>query len=47
MVRITRTYEPQPEIAKIYEKLYQDVYKLTYKRLQPVYKKMLELSTRN
>lgn len=47
MVRITKTYEPQPEIAEIYEKLYEDVYKLTYKRLQPVYKKMAELSTRN
>ncbi|MBI9011540.1 MAG: FGGY-family carbohydrate kinase [Clostridiales bacterium] len=46
MVRITKTYEPEAEVAKQYEKLYQQVYKLTYKRLQPVYKKMIELKIR-
>ena len=46
MVRITKTYEPEAEAAKQYEKLYQHVYKLTYKRLQPVYKKMIELKIR-
>lgn len=46
MVQITKTYEPEAEVANQYEKLYQNVYKLTYKRLQPVYKKMIELKGR-
>jgi len=46
MVRITKTYEPDPEASIQYDKLYKDIYKLTYKRLQPVYKKMIELDNR-
>lgn len=46
MVRISKTFEPERETAKQYEKLFHSVYKLTYKRLQPVYKKMIELRIR-
>jgi len=43
MVHFKKSYVPNQEIAEIYEKLYKDVYELTYKRLKPVYKKMMEL----
>lgn len=43
MVHITKTYEPVKEVAEVYEKLYENIYKLTYKRLQPVYRKMEEM----
>lgn len=46
MVKETRVYEPDVELAKRYDELYNQVYKLTYKRLQPVYKKMVELKLR-
>ncbi|AIO19444.1 L-fuculokinase [Candidatus Izimaplasma bacterium HR1] len=43
MVQETKTYYPNKEIAKKYETLYKEIYKLTYQRLQPVYDKMMDL----
>lgn len=43
MVKETKTYFPNKEIAAKYDILYKEIYKLTYQRLQPVYDKMMEL----
>ena len=44
MIHITKTYYPDKESASVYQKLFEDVYRLTYKRLQPVYSKMADLN---
>lgn len=46
MIHITKVYKPEEDVAKRYNQLYEEVYSLTYKRLQPVYKKMIELKLR-
>lgn len=46
MITKTKTYHPEKEIAERYEVLFKEVYELTYKRLQPVYNKMVELKLR-
>jgi len=46
MVHVQNTYKPVEEVARRYDELYEEVYELTYKRLQPVYKKMVELKLR-
>lgn len=46
MIHVTKTYQPESGIAGRYEQLFEEVYELTYKRLQPVYKKMIELKVR-
>lgn len=43
MVHHSKTYVPNKEIAQKYETLYKEIYELTFKRLQPVYDKMMEL----
>lgn len=45
MVHFKKSYTPIKKIAEIYENLFKEVYELTYKRLQPVYKKMMELES--
>ena len=44
MIHVTHVYEPQKEDVIIYEKLYENIYQLTYKRLKPVYRKMADLA---
>ena len=44
MVQVTRVFEPQKEEVVVYEKLYENIYQLTYQRLKPVYRKMTELT---
>lgn len=46
MIHSKKVYKPDPKIAETYESLFKEVYKLTYKRLQPVYKKMVEVGKR-
>ena len=43
MISYNKVYKPEKEIAEIYEVLFKEVFELTYKRLKPVYKRMLEL----
>lgn len=43
MVHYAETYTPNKEIAEKYETLYREIYELTFKRLQPVYDKMMDL----
>lgn len=40
MTRIRQVYEPVPENQRIYEDLFQEVYKTMYRRLQPLYEKI-------
>jgi len=46
MIQITKTYKPEAIVARRYNQLFEEVYELTYKSLQPVYKKMIELKIR-
>ena len=44
MVIYARVFEPNPENTKIYKALYKDVYLKMYKKLEPFYKRMREIT---
>lgn len=44
MTRTGRIFEPNPEASALYQRLYQEVYRDMYPRLQPLYKKIREIT---
>jgi sugar (pentulose or hexulose) kinase len=44
MVKYQSTFEPNPQNAGIYRRLYNDVYKKMYKALEPLYKEIQEIT---
>ena len=44
MTRVSRTFEPRPEVRDIYEGLYQRVYKQMYRRLRPLYEEIRRIT---
>lgn len=44
MTRVSKVYQPQPDVVKIYEALYSDVYLNMYKQLQPLYKSIRDIT---
>jgi len=44
MARIGSRYEPNPQARKVYDALYRDVYRELYPRLQPLYKRIREVT---
>ena len=45
MVYYAHTFEPNPENTKIYKALFQEVYLKMYKRLEPLYKRIREITS--
>lgn len=43
MVHVTDCFEPDMEIHKVYEELYEDIFKKIYGRLSPLYKRLHEI----
>jgi len=44
MTRVSRTFEPRPEVRDVYEGLYQRVYKRMYRRLRPLYEEIRRIT---
>jgi sugar (pentulose or hexulose) kinase len=44
MTRIRQVFEPIRENHRIYDALYREVYKTMYRRLQPLYEKIREIT---
>jgi sugar (pentulose or hexulose) kinase len=44
MTRVSRTFEPQPEVRDVYEGLYQRVYRQMYRRLRPLYEEVRRIT---
>lgn len=44
MTRVSRTFEPRPEVREVYEGLYQRVYKHMYRRLRPLYEEIRRIT---
>lgn len=44
MTRVGRVYEPQPATSQLYNQLYREVYLDMYKRLQPLYRKIRQIT---
>lgn len=44
MTRVSQTFEPNPENHKLYDELYKRVYLKMYKRLQPLYEELAEIT---
>lgn len=44
MTRVSETFEPNPENHKLYDELYKRVYLKMYKRLQPLYEELAEIT---
>ncbi len=44
MTRVSQTFEPDPENHKLYDELYKRVYLKMYKRLQPLYEELAEIT---
>lgn len=44
MTRTGRVFEPNPEASALYQRLYREVYQDMYPRLQPLYKKIREIT---
>ena len=44
MTRVSRTFEPRPDVREIYEGLYQRVYKQMYRRLRPLYEEIRHIT---
>ena len=40
MTHLGDTFEPNPQVHKIYDQLYRQIYLKMYDRLKPLYKKM-------
>ena len=46
MTRVKDTFYPNPEVAAMYNELYEDVYLKLYKQVQPLYKKIKSISAK-
>ncbi|MFN7665586.1 MAG: FGGY-family carbohydrate kinase [Inhella sp.] len=46
MTRVTRWFEPQPQAADTYERLYREVYRPLYGRLKPTFLRLREITGR-
>ena len=44
MTRVSRTFEPRPDVRDIYEGLYQRVYRQMYRRLRPLYDEIRDIT---
>jgi sugar (pentulose or hexulose) kinase len=44
MTRVSRTFEPRPDVRDVYEGLYQRVYKQMYRRLRPLYEEIRRIT---
>ncbi len=44
MSRVSRTFDPRPEVRDVYEGLYQRVYKQMYRRLRPLYEEIRRIT---
>lgn len=44
MTRVGDIFQPQPQAAKLYDQLYNEIYQKMYKQLQPLYKKIKEIT---
>jgi sugar (pentulose or hexulose) kinase len=44
MARIARTFEPDPDHAAVYDRLYARVYRKMYPRLRPLYKDIMDIT---
>lgn len=44
MTRVGDVFEPQPQAVQLYDQLYTEVYQKMYKQLQPLYKKIREIT---
>ena len=44
MTRVSRTFEPRPEVRDVYEGLYQRVYRQMYRRLRPLYEEVRRIT---
>jgi sugar (pentulose or hexulose) kinase len=44
MVKKGQTFEPRPENHRIYQRLYEEVYLQTYKALEPLNRKIAEIT---
>ncbi len=44
MTRSARVFQPDPDNARLYDRLYKEVYRKMYKRLQPLYRKIGEIT---
>ena len=44
MTRVSRTFEPRPEVRDVYEGLYQRVYRRMYRRLRPLYEEIRQIT---
>lgn len=44
MTRVGDVFEPQPQATLLYDQLYKDVYQKMYKQLQPLYKRIREIT---
>lgn len=44
MTRVSQTFEPNPENHRLYDELYMRVYLKMYKRLQPLYEELAEIT---
>jgi sugar (pentulose or hexulose) kinase len=45
MTRTERTFEPRPDVQRVYEELYQRVYRPMYDRLRPLYEAIREITS--
>lgn len=45
MTRVGRVFEPNPENAKLYDRLYSDIYAKLYDRMKPIYDTMKEMKS--
>ncbi|HET90949.1 MAG TPA: carbohydrate kinase [Chloroflexi bacterium] len=44
MTRVSRTFEPRPDVRDVYEGLYHRVYKQMYRRLRPLYEEIRHIT---
>lgn len=45
MTRTGKIFEPNPDVQKIYDQLYKDVYQKMYSKLKPLYKSIRQITT--
>ena len=44
MTRVGRVFQPEPQHVRIYDQLYRKVYCRMYRRLQPLYREIREIT---
>jgi len=44
MVKKARTFEPNPQNHRIYTRLFNDVYKKTFSTMEPVYRRIAQIT---